>query len=51
MAKRLRDVCNMRESEPRWKAHQTDAFVVRDLPWSIEKLKDLPPFEFERQKR
>ena len=21
MAKRLRDVCNMKESEPRWKAH------------------------------
>jgi DNA modification methylase len=47
MAKRLRDVCNMKESEPRWKAHQTDAFVVRDLPWSIEKLRALPPFEFE----
>jgi len=47
MAKRLRDVCHMKESEPRWRAHQTDAFVVRDLPWSIEKLKALPPFEFE----
>jgi hypothetical protein len=47
MAKRLRDVCNMRESEPRWKAHQRDAFVVRDLPWTVEKLKALPPFEFE----
>ena len=47
MAKRLRDTCHMRESEPRWKAHQTDAFVVRDLPWTIEKLKQLPPFEFE----
>jgi site-specific DNA-methyltransferase (adenine-specific) len=47
MAKRLRDVCNMRESEPRWKAHQPDAFVVRDLPWTTEKLRALPPFEFE----
>jgi site-specific DNA-methyltransferase (adenine-specific) len=47
MAKRLRDVCNMKESEPRWKAHQTDAFVVRDLPWTVEKLRALPPFEFE----
>lgn len=47
MAKRLRDVCNMRESEPRWKAHQTDAFVVRDLPWTVEKLRALPHFEFE----
>ncbi len=47
MAKRLRDVCNMKESEPRWKAHQTDAFVVRDLPWTVEKLRALPHFEFE----
>lgn len=47
MAKRLRDVCAMRESEPRWRARQPDAFIVRDLPWTIEKLKKLPPFEFE----
>jgi len=47
MAKRLRDVCHMKESEPLWKAHKTDAFVVRDLPWTIKKLKELPPFEFE----
>jgi adenine-specific DNA-methyltransferase len=47
MAKRLRDVCNMKESEPRWKAHQPNAFVVRDLPWTVEKLKQLPHFEFE----
>ncbi len=47
MAKRLRDVCSMKESEPLWKGHRTDAFVVRDLPWTIEKLKALPPFEFE----
>jgi hypothetical protein len=47
MAKRLRDVCDMKESEPRWRAHQSDAFVVRDLPWTIEKLRVLPPFEFE----
>ena len=47
MAKRLRDVCNMKESEPRWKAHQTDAFVVRDLPWTVAKLRELPHFEFE----
>src|SRR5204863_2944291 len=46
MAKRLRDVCNMRESEPLWKAHRPNAFVVRDLPWSVEKLKEIPPFEF-----
>jgi site-specific DNA-methyltransferase (adenine-specific) len=47
MAKRLRDVCNMRESEPLWKARKPEAFVVRDLPWTIEKLKAIPPFEFE----
>ena len=47
MAKRLRDVCRMKESEPLWRAHKTDAFVVRDLPWTIEKLRALPPFEFE----
>ena len=39
MAKRLRDVCHMKESEPLWKARRTDAFVVRDLPWTVEKLK------------
>jgi adenine-specific DNA-methyltransferase len=47
MAKRLRDVCHMRESEPLWKAHKPEAFVVRDLPWTVEKLKAIPPFEFE----
>lgn len=47
MAKRLRDVCKMKESEPLWSAHRTDAFVVRDLPWTIDKLKAIPPFEFE----
>jgi site-specific DNA-methyltransferase (adenine-specific) len=47
MAKRLRDVCGMKESEPLWRARRADAFVVRDLPWTIEKLKKLPHFEFE----
>lgn len=47
MAKRLRDVCNMKESEPLWKSRRTDAFVVRDLPWTIAKLRELPHFEFE----
>ena len=22
-------------------------FVVRDLPWTVEKLREIPPFEFE----
>ncbi len=42
MAKRPRDVCNMRESEPRWEARQTDAFIGHDSPWMIEKLKAVP---------
>jgi hypothetical protein len=45
MAKRLRDVCKLPESEPLWRAGR--GFVVRDLPWSEEKLRKLPAFEFE----
>jgi DNA modification methylase len=47
MAKRLRDVCHMRMNEALWKARRPDAFIVRDLPWTIAKLKEIPPFEFE----
>ena len=45
MAKRLRDVCKLREDEALWRAGR--GFVVRDLPWSEEQLRKLPPFEFE----
>lgn len=45
MAKRLRDVCSIREDEKLWKAGR--GFVVRDLPWTEEKLRQIPPFEFE----
>ena len=45
MAKRLRDVCGLKESEPLWKIGR--GFIVRDLPWTIGKLRELPPFEFE----
>jgi hypothetical protein len=45
MAKRLRDVCALPESEPLWRAGR--GFVVRDLPWTVEKLRIIPPFEFE----
>ena len=45
MAKRLRDVCGLPESEPLWRAGR--GFVVRDLPWTEEKLRVIPPFEFE----
>jgi DNA modification methylase len=45
MAKRLRDVCGLKEDEALWKIGR--GFVVRDLPWSEEKLRAIPPFEFE----
>lgn len=45
MAKRLRDVCRLREDENLWRTGR--GFVVRDLPWTEEALRKLPPFEFE----
>ena len=45
MAKRLRDVCKLREDENLWRAGR--GFVVRDLPWTEAKLRAIPPFEFE----
>ena len=45
MAKRLRDVCGMKEDEKLWRIGR--GFVVRNLPWSEKQLKELPPFEFE----
>lgn len=45
MAKRLRDVCHIREDEAAWRAGK--GFILRDLPWTEEKLRKLPPFEFE----
>jgi DNA modification methylase len=45
MAKRLRDVAKLEESEPLWKIGR--GFIVRDLPWTEEKLRKLPAFEFE----
>ena len=45
MAKRLRDVCHIKENEKLWQIGR--GFVVRDLPWSIEQLRKIPPFEFE----
>jgi adenine-specific DNA-methyltransferase len=45
MAKRLRDVCGLPEDEALWRAGH--GFVVRDLPWTDEKLRAIPPFEFE----
>ena len=45
MAKRLRDVCKLKENEELWRIGR--GFVVRDLPWSVEQLRKIPPFEFE----
>jgi DNA modification methylase len=45
MAKRLRDVCKLREDEALWRSGR--GFVVRDLPWTLDKLRAIPPFEFE----
>ena len=45
MAKRLRDVCYMPQGEKAWREGR--GFVVRDLPWSAARLRELPPFEFE----
>ena len=45
MAKRLRDVCQLREDEKLWRAGR--GFVVRDLPWTEAQLRKIPPFEFE----
>ncbi|HUT28233.1 MAG TPA: DNA methyltransferase [Sedimentisphaerales bacterium] len=45
MAKRLRDVCGMKEDEKLWRIGR--GFVVRGLPWTEKKLREIPPFEFE----
>lgn len=45
MAKRLRDVCRVREDENYWRHGR--GFVVRDLPRTEKQLREIPPFEFE----
>jgi DNA modification methylase len=45
MAKRLRDVCHIRQDERLWKAGR--GFVMRGLPRSLQQLINLPHFEFE----
>jgi hypothetical protein len=45
MGKRLRDVCHIREDEKLWRIGR--GFVIRDLPWTPEQLRKIPPFEFE----
>ena len=45
MAKRLRDVCGIKEDEKLWKIGR--GFIVRDLPKTEAELRKYPPFEFE----
>ena len=45
MAKRMRDVCRVKEDEKLWRIGR--GFVVRDLPWSEKQLREIPHFEFE----
>jgi len=45
MAKRLRDQCGLKEDDKLRRLGR--GFVVRDLPWTEDKLRKLPPFEFE----
>ena len=45
MAKRLKDVCKLREDESLWCTGR--GFIVRDLPRSEAELRRIPPFEFE----
>ena len=45
MANRLRKDCALKEDETLWEIGR--GFVVRDLPQTEDKLRKLPPFEFE----
>jgi adenine-specific DNA-methyltransferase len=45
MAKRLRDVCGLKQGQAAWLDGK--GFIVEDLPRSEEQLRKLPPFEFE----
>ena len=45
MAKRLRDVCGLKEGQQAWLSGR--GFIVEGLPMSEAQLRKLPPFEFE----
>jgi SAM-dependent methyltransferase len=45
MAKRLETHTTLREKESLWKIGR--GFVVKNLPWTVDKLRIIPPFEFE----
>jgi DNA modification methylase len=46
VGKRLRDECRLAQNEDLWRAGRR-AFVIQDLPWTSDRLRKLPPFEFE----
>ena len=45
MAKRIRDVCGLKEGQQAWLAGH--GFILEGLPWTENTLRKLPPFEFE----
>jgi site-specific DNA-methyltransferase (adenine-specific) len=45
MAHRLHKDCGLRDEEQLWKIGR--GFVLRNLPWTEKRLRELPPFEFE----
>ncbi len=45
MANRLKRICGLREDEKAWREGR--GFIVRDLPWTENQLRTIPPFEFE----
>lgn len=45
IANRLRDACRLPENKNLWRAGR--GFVVRDLSWTLDKLRAIPHFEFE----
>jgi DNA modification methylase len=45
IAKRLRQVCRLPMDEKLWRIGR--GFIMRDLPWTEDQLRKIPPFEFE----
>jgi site-specific DNA-methyltransferase (adenine-specific) len=45
MAHRLHKDCGLRHEEQLWKIGR--GFVMKNLPWTEKRLRELPPFEFE----
>lgn len=45
IGKRLQDICKLRQDEDLWRVGR--GFVIRGLPWTVDQLRRIPPFEFE----